>query len=249
VTDTQPATDATAKLAADVVLLANHDNALWVLLIERGWPPFEGKWALPGGHVDEGEDAQVAARRELAEEAGLDAVRLHLVGVYGAPGRDPRGRYVSWAYVAVLDQMPDPVAGDDARDARWFRVAEVMADPDRLAFDHHQIITDAVALVGYPFPPMEARPTRMRPPFEAPGYAPHIEQGFGETNDQWKARYHADFVAALTEALAGVELGAYDGTIVDWLAGWGVETVGVLASLFYRCRQAGRLGTDQDREV
>lgn len=96
------------------------------------------------------------------------------------------------------------------------------------------------------FPPLETRPTRMRPPFEAPGYAPRIEWKDGETSDQWKARRHADVLAALTEALDGVELGAYDRRIVDWLAGWDIETVGTVASLFYRCRQAGRLGTGRD---
>lgn len=99
---------------------------------------------------------------------------------------------------------------------------------------------------GRTFPPLETRPTRMRPPFEAPGYAPRIEQRDGETSDQWKARYHADFLAALTEALDGVELGSYDRLMLDWLADWGIETVGTVASLFYRCRQAGRLGTDRE---
>lgn len=95
-----------------------------------------------------------------------------------------------------------------------------------------------------PFPPLETRPTRLRWPFEAPGYAPRIEQKPGETSDQWKARYHADFLAALTEALAGVKLGAYDLRILDWLAGWDIETVGTVASLFYRCRQAGQADTN-----
>lgn len=96
------------------------------------------------------------------------------------------------------------------------------------------------------YPPLETRPTRMRPSFEASGYAPRVEQKPGETLEQWKVRYHADFLAALTEALDGVELGSYDRLMLDWLAGWGIETVGTVASLFYRCRQAGQLGTDRD---
>ncbi|MFC0431047.1 NUDIX hydrolase [Kutzneria buriramensis] len=140
-------TNATAHLAADVVLLAEHDGELYVLLVQRGWPPFEGLWAIPGGHLDEGEDAEVAGRRELVEETGLATARLDLVGVYGAPGRDPRGRYVTWAFVARLDHMHEPTAGDDARAARWFLVDTVLASPASLAFDHHQILTDAVALV------------------------------------------------------------------------------------------------------
>lgn len=94
------------------------------------------------------------------------------------------------------------------------------------------------------FPPLETRPTRMRPPFEASGYSPTPEQRPGETTDQWRARRHTDFVSALTEALAGVELGAYDRSMVNWLADWDVETVGTVASLFYRCRQAGQSATN-----
>lgn len=135
----------TARLTADVVLLGEQDNQLYVLLIERGWPPYEGRQALPGGHVDVGEDVESAGRRELAEEAGLETGRLDLVGVYSAPGRDPRGRYITWAYKAVLGCLPQPTAGDDARAARWWPVAEVLEHPERLAFDHHQIITDATA--------------------------------------------------------------------------------------------------------
>lgn len=135
----------TARLTGDVVLLAEHDGELHVLLIERGWPPYEGCWALPGGHVDEGEEIEAAALRELVEETGLATAQLNLVGVYGAPGRDPRGRYVTWAYTAMLDNMPEPTAGDDARVARWMPVSKMLADPDSLAFDHHQILTDVLA--------------------------------------------------------------------------------------------------------
>jgi 8-oxo-dGTP diphosphatase len=94
--------------------------------------------------VDAGEDVQDAGRRELAEEAGLAAERLELVGVYSAPGRDPRGRYVTWAFVGLLGSMPQATAGDDARAARWWPVTEALEQPDRLAFDHHRILRDAL---------------------------------------------------------------------------------------------------------
>jgi len=121
------AKDAIAKLAADVVALAEHEGELQVLLIERGWPPFEGCLALPGGHLEEEEDFEDAAHRELLEETGVAAVHLEKVDVYGKPGRDPRGRYVTVAFVALLDDMPAPTAGDDARAAQWFPVAKVLA--------------------------------------------------------------------------------------------------------------------------
>ncbi|MDQ0378597.1 NUDIX hydrolase [Amycolatopsis thermophila] len=134
------------RLTADVVLFGRSgDGALCVLLIRRGWDPFAGRWALPGGHVDAGEDTEDAARRELAEETGLHIAALSPVGVYAAPGRDPRGRYVTFAYTAHLSgPLPAPRAGDDATDARWWPVTELKAAPELLAFDHHQILTDTL---------------------------------------------------------------------------------------------------------
>lgn len=134
-----------AALTADVVLLAG-EGARHVLLIRRRWEPFAGRWALPGGHVDQGEDTEAAARRELLEETGLRAESLAPVGVYAAPGRDPRGRYVTFAFVATLPGAPlVPVAADDASEARWWAVADVVAEPGLLAFDHGSIVADALA--------------------------------------------------------------------------------------------------------
>ncbi|SBW21090.1 hypothetical protein FDG2_1897 [Candidatus Protofrankia californiensis] len=136
----------TVRLTADVVLFAMRDSEQHVLLIRRDWPPYEGYWALPGGHVDPGEQVEDAARRELAEETGIQAGPLHQVGVYNDPGRDPRGRYVTWAYTAVLPSLSQPTAGDDAGDARWIPLANALAD-GRLAFDHERILADALAVI------------------------------------------------------------------------------------------------------
>jgi 8-oxo-dGTP diphosphatase len=132
-------------LTADVVLFGRYRWRLYVLLIKRGWPPFEGCWALPGGYVDPGEQAPAAARRELAEEGGLHAGSLTLVGVYDAPGRDPRGRFVSCAYTtrarhALGRALPQPLVGDDAAAARWVRVDHALSAP--LAFDHAAILRE-----------------------------------------------------------------------------------------------------------
>lgn len=133
-----------ARLTADVVLLAaREDGQQCVLLIRRGWDPYAGRWALPGGHVDAGEQAADAAHRELVEETGLVGHGLTLVGVYAAPGRDPRGRYVTFAYAATLiGPPPVPTAGDDAAEARWWPLVQV--DPEQMAFDHARILADAV---------------------------------------------------------------------------------------------------------
>jgi 8-oxo-dGTP diphosphatase len=143
-TDTVPET---ARLTADVVLFGESDGHLYALVIRRGWDPYAGHWALPGGHVDAGEDTESAARRELAEETGLRIGALDLVAVYADPGRDPRGRYATFAYTARLAHLPDPTAGDDATDARWVLVDELLATGTRLAFDHKLIIHDALRLV------------------------------------------------------------------------------------------------------
>ncbi len=138
-------------VAVDLVMLALADGGLQILLIRRGGEPFAGRWALPGGFVEPDEDLVDAAVRELAEETGLHRPAGHLAQLcaYGAPGRDPRGRVVSVAYLALLPDPPAPVAGDDAAAARWWPVAEWERPDatDRLAFDHHRIIADALAHV------------------------------------------------------------------------------------------------------
>jgi 8-oxo-dGTP diphosphatase len=134
-------------LAVDLVILTLRRASLQVLLIRRGVEPYLGAMALPGGFLrDDGEAIEAAARRELAEEAGLDADGLHLeqIGVYGDPGRDPRGRVVSVAYLAVAPRLPEPVAGTDAVGARWVLADEVLSSRLTVAFDHQRIVADGV---------------------------------------------------------------------------------------------------------
>jgi 8-oxo-dGTP diphosphatase len=135
---------AVIRYTADVVLLcADGDGELQVLLIQRGKEPYAGAWALPGGHVhvDRGETARQCGARELLEETGIGVAAGELVeiGVYDEPCRDPRGRYVSVAFAIVLDHAPIPTAGDDAATARW-----MPSTVTELAFDHHAILAAAV---------------------------------------------------------------------------------------------------------
>ena len=134
-------------LTADVAVFAKCDGRIKLLLIRRGGHPCLGRWALPGGFAEEGETIERTAARELEEETGIRGLPLTLVGIYSAPGRDPRGWTVSAAYAVLLDDgMIDASAGDDAAEARWFDVVDgVPALPagEGLAFDHHQIIADA----------------------------------------------------------------------------------------------------------
>ncbi|MEU3050381.1 NUDIX hydrolase [Streptomyces sp. NPDC006984] len=127
---------ATIRYTADVVAVTDDGR---VLLIKRDWPPFEGHWALPGGHVDEGETSLQAAVRELEEEAGVRVTEdeLRLVGVWDQPDRDPRGRYVTATYLATVPADTQATAGDDARDAYWWPLTDL---PQPLAFDHADIL-------------------------------------------------------------------------------------------------------------
>src|SRR5437588_10604342 len=91
-----------APLTVDCVVFGFDEGELKVLLIERGLEPFKGKWALPGGFVRVDETLDEAARRELAEEAGLEDVFLEQLYTFGAVERDPRERVVSVAYYALV---------------------------------------------------------------------------------------------------------------------------------------------------
>ncbi len=128
------------RVAVDLVALTIRDGRLQALLIRRGIPPYPGSWALPGGFVLDHEDLDAAAHRELAEETGMSG-HLEQLASYGAPGRDPRGRVVAIAYLALLPEAALPTAGSDAADAAWHPVDTL---PDRLAFDHEQILADGV---------------------------------------------------------------------------------------------------------
>ena len=130
------------SVAVDLVMLTIRDGELCALLVRRGIPPYRGRWALPGGFVRPAEDLDTAAVRELREETGVDASAAHLeqLASYGHPGRDPRGRVVTVAYLALLPDLPVPVAGTDASHAVWRPVA----DCRRLAFDHGRILADGV---------------------------------------------------------------------------------------------------------
>lgn len=95
---------------------------LKLLLIRRKNHPSIGWWALPGGFVDLREDADDAAKRELAEETGLTDVAMEQLCAWGDYNRDPRTRIVTIAYVALLQDKKEVQAGDDAQDAAWFDV-------------------------------------------------------------------------------------------------------------------------------
>jgi 8-oxo-dGTP diphosphatase len=129
-------------VTTDIVLFSLIDGELEVLLIRRKAPPFEGRWALPGGFLEMDETLEACAARELREETGIQAVKLTQFHAFSAPDRDPRERVVSVAFFGVLpaDGAP-PSAGSDAAEARWHRINALPP----LAFDHADIIRMAEA--------------------------------------------------------------------------------------------------------
>jgi 8-oxo-dGTP diphosphatase len=138
-------------VTVDLAAFTLVDTALRVLLVRRKNEPFAGRWALPGGFVEMDEPIEAAARRELREETGLDiTVPVELIGVFGDPGRDPRGRTISLVHGAVIpnagsDADAVAVAGaDDAAEAAWrdCRLAR------ELAFDHDAILAAALDWLG-----------------------------------------------------------------------------------------------------
>lgn len=134
------------SVTVDLVIFTVRSDCLQVLLIDRGKEPYFGSLALPGGYVRNWEDLDEAAARELVEETSVDARSLHLeqLRTYGAPERDPRGRVITVAYLALGPDLPPPTAGTDARAARWVPVKTALSDETALAFDHQKILREGV---------------------------------------------------------------------------------------------------------
>jgi 8-oxo-dGTP diphosphatase len=132
-------------VTVDVAILTMSEGRLHVLLVRRGEEPFQGMWAIPGGFKRPNETLDEAAKRELAEETGVDAASLLTqFGAYGDPERDPRMNVVTIAYLAVLRDVGAIVAGTDAADAALVPVSDVLNERLELAFDHLRIVRDAV---------------------------------------------------------------------------------------------------------
>lgn len=130
------------EVTVDLAAFARDGSDLRVLLVRRKHDPFAGRWALPGGFLDIEEPIEAAARRELKEETGIELIGpVEFIGLFGDPGRDPRGRTISLAHAAAVPGGPPKAAGsDDAAEAAWL-------DPwtaSGLAFDHDAILKSAL---------------------------------------------------------------------------------------------------------
>ncbi|NQZ56213.1 MAG: NUDIX hydrolase [Lentisphaeraceae bacterium] len=128
-------------VTVDCVLFGLGEDKLQLLLIERGLEPFKGSWALPGGFVKMDEDSETAARRELAEETGVNDVYLEQLYTFSKVERDPRERVISISYYGLIKPQTKTLsASTDAVQARWFNIDEL----PEMAFDHAEIVDKAM---------------------------------------------------------------------------------------------------------
>lgn len=131
-------------LAADAMVFSGTGNELQLLLIKRKNEPYKCMWAIPGGFVEDDEELEAAAIRELEEETGVKVPAMEQLYTFGAIGRDPRGRTVTVTYYAIADANKHPaLGGDDAAEAHWVYVKDIK----ELAFDHMQALRMALDTV------------------------------------------------------------------------------------------------------
>lgn len=128
-------------VTADCVVMTTEATP-HVLLIERGFEPYKGCWAFPSGFMDMDETAEQCAIRELEEETGLKISCIHQIGAYSKVDRDPRGRTITVAYLAIVDAPVSVKGQDDAAKAQWYPIDALPP----LAFDHEDILKDAFSL-------------------------------------------------------------------------------------------------------
>lgn len=128
-------------VTADCVVITKERQPK-VLLIKRRYEPFKDCWAFPGGFMNMDETTEQCAVRELEEETGLVVSELQQIGAYSKVDRDPRGRTITVAYLAIIDAPVEVRGQDDAAQAKWFPISDLPP----LAFDHDDIMRDAMAL-------------------------------------------------------------------------------------------------------
>lgn len=125
-------------VTADCVVITKEAEPK-VLLIQRGADPYKGCWAFPGGFMNLDETTEQCAIRELDEETGLKVTTIQQIGAYSKVDRDPRGRTITVAYLAIIDKPAQVTGQDDAAKAEWFPLSAL----PELAFDHADIMADA----------------------------------------------------------------------------------------------------------
>lgn len=130
-----------AAVTADCIVITKEAEPK-VLLIQRGKEPYRGCWAFPGGFLNMDETTEECALRELEEETGLRVHELRQMGTYSKVDRDPRGRTITVAYLAITEKAVEVKGQDDAARAEWWPLSALPP----LAFDHDEIMRDAISV-------------------------------------------------------------------------------------------------------
>ena len=135
------------EVTVDCVVMTNETTPK-VLLVQRGIEPYKDCWAFPGGFMNMDETTEQCAIRELEEETDLKVSGLHQIGAYSEVDCDPRGRTITVAYIAIIDSPLEVKGQDDAARAEWFPIDKL----PKLAFDHQEIMHDAIKTYKMSFP-------------------------------------------------------------------------------------------------
>ncbi|MEI7718364.1 MAG: NUDIX domain-containing protein [archaeon] len=136
------------SVTVDILVFTIKNSDLKILLIKRGLEPFKEMWAIPGGFTRIDESLELAAKRELEEETGIKEVYLEQLYTFGDVNRDPRGRVITIAYMALVNSEEIHLSAQtDAKDANWFSVSKI----PKLAFDHNKIVDYALKRLKWKF--------------------------------------------------------------------------------------------------
>lgn len=131
------------KVAVDAMVFAGKGEDLKLLLIKRKNNPYQGMWAIPGGFVEDDEELEAAAMRELEEETGLRLPAMQQLYTFGRVGRDTRFRTITITYYAFIEDTTPVLGADDATEAQWLFVKDIK----ELAFDHMEMLEMAMGKV------------------------------------------------------------------------------------------------------
>lgn len=136
------------SVTVDLVVFTIKDNMLKILLIKRDVEPFKGTWAIPGGFVKMEESLEDAAKRKLEEETGVKDVYMEQLYTFGEQERDPRGRVITIAYIALINSENVKLSSTiDVSDVQWFSIKKLPP----LAFDHRNILDYAIKRLKWKF--------------------------------------------------------------------------------------------------
>ena len=128
-------------VTVDNIIFTITEGGLQILLIKRLIEPFKGEWALPGWFVLDDETLLEAAYRELEEETSVKNAYLEQLYTFSEVKRDPRGRTISCAYIALMPRENMSIkAWSDASEAKFFDIKKL----PKLAFDHKKIVEYAI---------------------------------------------------------------------------------------------------------